>query len=327
MVTTIGIDIGGSSVAAVARDDSGQILGRYETTGAHRGGSQVVAAAVEAWRSLKPHDAVAVGIGVPGHVDPETGTVRLAVNLGIDDSYDLGEEVAGHVGLPVKVENDVRAAALGAHESLVLGGEVPESLAVLSIGTGISAGVVMNGTLLRGAQGMAGEVGHVVVDPSGPRCPCGQQGCLEAVAAGPAIARLWPRAEPHVAATALFTSAAGGDSEALKVVEGVTGHLTTALTWLAATYDTEKIVLAGGVTSVGDAFLSVVREQIVRRAAASELAARRLRPDQVILADALDPPGPRGAAVLADTQRFPERVSPAKQASNDTRPTDKEEAV
>jgi predicted NBD/HSP70 family sugar kinase len=137
------------------------------------------------------------------------------------------------------------------------------------------------------------------------------------MAAGPAIGRAWPRGDSDAAATALFGAAAAGDPAAAKVASRITGHITTALTWLAAAYDTEVVVLAGGVASVGEDFLSVVRSQIAERAATSELAARRLRPEQVVLADRLDPPGPRGAALLASGLSLPERVSPAsKQASN-----------
>lgn len=318
MTTTIGIDIGGSSVEAVTRDGTGQIIDRYHLPERLQGGSHIAASAVTAFRALDPTHCVAVGIGVPGQVDPTTGLVRLAVNLGIGpEPFDLVSEIEDVIGLPVAIENDVRAAALGAHEIMTLEGSRPDSLALLSIGTGISAGVVVDGVLLRGTHGMAGEVGHVVVDESGPVCRCGQRGCLEAVAAGPAIGRAWPRGDSDGAATALFAAAAAGDPAARKVASRITGHLTTALIWLAAAYDTEVLVLAGGVPSVGEDFLAVVHDQIVQRAASSELAARRLRPEQVTLADALDPPGARGAALLAARHSLQERVSPAgKQASN-----------
>ena len=103
---------------------------------------------------------------------------------------------------------------------------------------------------------MAGEIGHVVVDESAALCRCGQRGCLEAVAAGPAIARAWPKGIEGTAATALFAAAAAGDPAAAKVAARIAGYLTTALTWLAAAYDTERIVLAGGVSDAGDNFLS-----------------------------------------------------------------------
>jgi len=317
MPSTIGIDIGGSSVKAVTRDEGGLIVERYESPGSPRGGAQVAAGAIAALRRLDTSGSVGVGVGVPGQVDPATGRVSQAVNLGIEDPYDLAAEIESEAGMPVTLENDVRAAALGAYEHLSMTGRVVQSLAVVSIGTGISAGVVVDGWLLRGARGMAGEVGHVVVDDSGPVCRCGQRGCLEGVAAGPAIGKAWPKGDADAAATALFTSAAAGDPAALRVAGRVTGHLTTALGWLAAAYDTEVILLTGGVASVGDDFLEIVHRQIVERAAVSELAARRLRPEQVILADPMELLGARGAALLAIGHSLPERVSPAsKKASS-----------
>ncbi len=312
MVTTIGVDIGGSSVEAVTRDETGRILDRYGIAERLQGGSRVASSAVAAVRALDSADTVAVGVGIPGQVDPRSGRVQLAVNLGIGaEPFDLAAQIEDEIGLPVIVENDVRAAALGAYESFTLAGNPFQSVTVLSIGTGISAGVVIDGALVRGSHGMAGEVGHVVVDETGPVCRCGQRGCLEAVAAGPAIGRAWPRGDSDAAATALFSAAASGDPAALKVASRIAGHVTTALTWLAAAYDTEVVVLAGGVSSVGEEFLTVIRDQIVQRAASSELAARRLRPEQVTVADALDPPGTRGAALLAARHSLQQRVSPA----------------
>jgi glucokinase len=300
MTFTIGVDIGGSSATAVAINPAGAIVDRYRVNGRVEGGRQVVASALAAIGSFRLDECDAIGIGVPGLVDSDTGEVALAVNLGIGTHpYPIAAEIGAALGFPVTIENDVRAAALGAHESLRLEGDPPESLAMVSIGTGISAGVVVRGDLLRGAHGMAGEIGHVVVDESAALCRCGQRGCLEAIASGPAIARAWPRGLEATAATALFAAAAAGDPAAEKVAGRIAGYLTTALTWLAAAYDTERIVIGGGVSDAGDSFLSAIRDRIGRQAATSDLAARRLRPEQVTLADREDPPGPRGAAVLA----------------------------
>ena len=110
--------------------------------------------------------------------------MTLAVNLDWHD-LPLGPRLEARLGIPTIVENDVRAAALGLHRRRLFG--PVESLALLAIGTGISAGVVLDGALHRGAHGLAGEIGHVIIEPGGPRCACGNQGCFEAVAAGPAI--------------------------------------------------------------------------------------------------------------------------------------------
>ena len=186
MTFTIGVDIGGSSATAVALSQAGEVMDRYRVNGRIEGGRQVVASALAAIGSFSLDDCVAVGIGVPGLVDSQTGQVSMAVNLGIGASpYPLAAEIGAAFSFPVTVENDVRAAALGAHEAMRLAGDPPESLVMVSIGTGISAGVVVRGELMRGAHGMAGEIGHMIVDESGTLCRCGQRGCLEAVAAGP----------------------------------------------------------------------------------------------------------------------------------------------
>ena len=313
MTTTVGIDIGGSTTSAVAVGPEGQIVGRHQIKAGVEGGRQMVSSAVAAFAALEVDDCTAIGVGVPGQVDPRTGQVAMAVNLGVGaESYNLADELQAALGLPVVIENDVHAAAVGAYESLRLEGQSPESLALVSIGTGIGAGVVVKGELLRGARGMAGEIGHVVIDGSGVMCRCGQRGCLEAIAAGPAISKVWPKGPNGTAATALFGAASDGDPAAQKVAGRIAGHLTTALIWLAATYDTEFTVLTGGVSGAGAPFLDAVREQIASRGAASELAARRLRPEQVVLSRVDDPPGPRGAAVLAANYLLQTRVSPAE---------------
>ncbi len=317
MTITVGVDIGGSSILAVAYDDAGDIVGRHRARTSGDAGCQVARSAAAAVSALGLSHVDAVGIGVPGRVDPLTGQVSMALNLGIGtEPCDLAVMVEDDLGVPVSVENDVRAAALGAHESLRLAGNPVKSLTLVAIGTGISAGVVVDGVLIRGSQGMAGEIGHVVIEESGAPCRCGQRGCLEAVAAGPAIARSWPAGPTGTAASALFRSAAAGDPAAGKVAMRIADHLATALVWLAAAYDTEVLVLAGGVAEAGDPFLGIVRESVARRGAVSELAARRLRPAQVTLANVDDPPGPRGSAELARGQLHQVRVAPAGKASN-----------
>jgi predicted NBD/HSP70 family sugar kinase len=320
MTLTAGVDIGGSSVASVARTQAGEIVGRFASSSAIKGGRQMAALVVSAVEALDLGACDAVGVGVPGHVDPTAGRLTMAVNLGIGaEPYDLACHIEAALGVPVTIENDVRAAALGAYESLRLGGRAPESLALVNIGTGISAGAVVDGVLLRGAHGMAGEIGHVVVDEAGAVCICGQHGCLEALAAGPAIAKAWPEGADDSAATALFSAAAAGDPSAQRVAARITVHLTTALIWLAAAYDTELIVMAGGVSSAGEPFLGMMRDEVVRRGTASEIAARRLRPEQIILTEREDPPGPRGAALLAANHLAQMREAPAeRRAGNDT---------
>ena len=310
MPTTVGIDIGGSSVKAVVRSTSGEVIARHETPASFSDGPEVVEAAVAAYHALDAADCLAVGIGIPGQVDGHAGRVSFAVNLGIGvESFDLASHIESRLGLPVRIENDVRAAVLGVQELLANRGLHPGSLALVSIGTGVSAGVLVDGALIRGSRGMAGEIGHVVLDEAGPGCRCGQRGCLEMLVSGPAIARVWPRVPEDVAATSLFAAAAEGDQEAEQIASAIAGHLTTALIWLAAAYDTELMVLGGGVASAGESFIDLIRAEITRRGAASELASRRLAPEQVVLADPFDLPGSRGAALIAAKTTLHEAVS------------------
>ncbi len=317
MTPVIGIDIGGSSITAVSYDDSGDIVERHEVDTRPGQSSDITRSAVAAATAVGLEHCTAVGVGIPGQVDVQSGQVTMAVNLGIgSDPYDLAAEIEDAIGLPVSIENDVRAAALGAYETAHRAGSRPVSLTLLNIGTGISAGVVVDGTILRGSHGMAGEIGHVVVEDDGPPCRCGQHGCLEVFAAGPGIARTWPSSESP---GELFARAVAGDPEASPIAERIANHLVTALIWMAAAHDTEAFVLAGGVAIGDEGFIEMIRRQIQRRAAGSELAARRLRPDQVTLASVDDPPGPRGSATLAAGLIRQRRASPAgKQATNES---------
>lgn len=280
-----------------------------------------MATAIRTIRKLQNYEIDAIGIGIPGEVDSRTGEVRTAVNLGIgSDPYPLADRLEEELGCPVAVENDVRAGALGVYEQARQETNPPGSLTLVNIGTGISAGVVIDGEILRGSRGMAGEIGHVVMDERGPRCRCGQQGCLEAFAAGPAIAR-----DASGRAGSLFDDAASGDAAAVAKARAVVGHLVTALSWLAATYDTKRVVLGGGVTLAGAPFLAMVREEIARRGTGSEIAARRLRPEQVTLVDPSQEPGPFGASLLARRYLLNRRESPAEGKTRQM--TNKGEAV
>ncbi len=278
MTLTVGIDIGGTSVRAMAFDSIGDPVAKSQVPTV-LGDEGVISSVMRAWAGLAVDEPiVGAGVGVPGQVDPRSGSVRLAVNLGIGDSpFPLGSALSDHLGLPVAVENDVKVAALGMHESLSRRGHAPSSLALLNVGTGISAGIVIDGDIFRGNQGMAGEIGHVVVDENGPECVCGQKGCLEVMAAGPALATLSP--DVALAQAGRF--------------------LAHALIWLAATFDVERLFIGGGVSQSGEPFLSAIRAHLTDLALSSSLARHRLSPDQLDLAPVDGSTGARGGAALA----------------------------
>jgi predicted NBD/HSP70 family sugar kinase len=301
MTSAIGIDVGGTSTEAVVLDAHGELLAGSRVATQTPGAEAVlssIAAAIKGLNWALPVEGI--GVGLPGQVDNDAGTVRLAVNLDIDDTpFPLADRLSTEHGLPVVVENDVRAAAFGVFERLRHIGDEPGDLALLSLGTGVAAGLVIDGAIHRGATGMAGEIGHVVVDRSGSLCRCGQTGCLETVVSGPAISAAWHGADHHAPASSLFAAAASGDQTASQLADEVTANLATALHWLAAAYDVDTIVLGGGLAEAGQPLLDAVRYALVRTAGSSNLATRTLDPNRIRLSPPGGLYGARGAALLA----------------------------
>jgi predicted NBD/HSP70 family sugar kinase len=294
-----GLDVGGSKTLAVAIDGDGRRVGTVRLP--TRGHDQLVASALEALARLGDQTGAgidgfsAVGVGVPGIVEPASGRVRNAVNLGIDGvPVHLGEQLAHATRATVAVDNDVNAAALGTAASLA----GVDDLAYLSVGTGIAAGFVIDGRLRRGRRGLTGEIGHIPIDPSGPLCECGQRGCLEAVASGPAIARRWPAGDGEAPATSLVVAAGRGEPAAVAVLDEVASHLALAVTVVALTVDPDVVVLGGGVAEAGPPLLAAVRAALRRRSETAVVGAGDL-PERIMLVPAGLPVGALGAAALA----------------------------
>ncbi|ABS05197.1 putative NBD/HSP70 family sugar kinase [Kineococcus radiotolerans] len=302
----VGLDVGGTKVDGVAVGPGQEVLAtvrRPTSTGV----AGVVATAAAAVADLVadlvadpgppgPGAVSGVGIGIPGLVDPAAGTVRNAVNLGLGpDPVDLAGLVSTALGgVPVAVENDVNASTLGAYAAFGPGTD----LALLSLGTGLAAGIVVGGRLLRGSGGAAGEIGHLALDPRGLPCNCGQRGCLETVAAGSALRRDWPHGDEGRSAEHLFAAAAAGDPAATEVLERWSTGVALAVRTLALTCDPGRIVLAGGVAAVGEPLLRSVSDAL-RRQARSSVFLRGLALHERL---ALLPPGRPVAAIGAAAQ-------------------------
>lgn len=285
-----GVDVGGTKVAALVVDARGDVVGRAvepmtgPSTPAEVDPIIVAIRAALADAGADAADLSAIGVGVPGRVDPNAGMVLLAVNLGWRDRP-LAALVEERLGVPCALENDVRAAAAGLVGRPAAAGAV--SLAYVAVGTGVGAGLVLDGRLYRGVRGMAGEIGHVVIEPDGPRCACGQQGCLETVAAGPAIARMAREAiagagetslrmvEP-LTARAVYDAARAGDPLALHLADRVGRALGRAILGLVLTYDLERVVLGGGVAAARWAFMDPILAELERSRARSALVAELL---------------------------------------------------
>jgi glucokinase len=282
----LGIDIGGTKTAALVVDGRDRPLARVEITTPRDGlGDAVLGTARAALRAVPAGSGtlVAVGVAAPGHVDPDGGHVRLAVNLGVEE-LPVGRLLRDALAVPCFVDHDARAAAAWLHASDAADGTDPVShLAYLTIGTGIAAGIVLDGVALRGADGLAGEVGHVVAEPSGPRCACGLSGCLEAVAAGPAIERRAAEAialgEPtslagRATAEDVYRAAAQGDRVACGIADEVGRYVARAVRALALSFGLQRVYIGGGVARAADAFLEPVQRELARERDASQLVRR-----------------------------------------------------
>jgi glucokinase len=308
----IGLDVGGTKIETAVAKASGEMLVREVTAIDVSSPQQVVHSVVEAIEQaleangLDKFQVAAAGAGVPGQI--ESGNVSLAVNLNLEN-YPLAQALSAQLGFPFFLENDVRIAALGAfdHYSHL---ENLSNLAFLSIGTGIGAGLVLDGRVYRGSNGLAGEIGHTIFDPDGPQCKCGMRGCLEALAAGPALALQAQQAVqageesilrefPTLDSRAVYQAFRQGDLLAGRLVRQASAYLALAIQWIVMAYDVDKVVLGGGVSHDGSAFLQPVLEELALLRAHSSLARQQLTEQKIALFPSDLNAGLLGAVALA----------------------------
>lgn len=302
---SVGLDVGGSKVLGVLVGPDGQLVTSVRLASRHGGGG-IARTAVEATHALADEAGVdmaalsGVGIGLPGIVDPARGSVAHAVNLGIGDGVPLASLVSAGVGdLPVRLENDLNCAALGAAH---LSGREDGDLAFLALGTGLAAGLLLDGTLRRGAHRAAGEIGHLVYIPDGRPCPCGQRGCLERYASGSALAARWATGGDVPAPLALFDAADAGVAAAVEVRDEFIRAVAAAVRVLVLTDDVERVVLGGGVSELGERLAGLVRAELEREAQDSEFLASMGMARRVVLAPAGVPVGAVGAALVGSRE-------------------------
>ena len=249
-----GIDIGGTGVKLGLFDGTTLLEKRTIPTDRSDGGTHILTDIVRAL----PEGAVAAGIGVPGAVLPD-GTVNRCVNLGWGVCRP-GEEFTALTGLPCRVCNDANAAALG--EQWQGAGAGYRSLLMVTLGTGVGGGLVLDGNLVTGAHGAAGEIGHLCVNPEEPEhCACGRKGCLEQYASATGITRLAGKAGlGAVTAREVFDQAREGEEEALALVDEVCDILGRGLAAACTVVNPEAIVLGGGVARAGEILRARVEE-------------------------------------------------------------------
>lgn len=292
----VGVDIGGTKTEAVLVDAAGSVRNTLRIpTG--WGADEVVASAIAAVTGVAG-DALAaiesIGVGIPGTVDATSGVVSHAMNLGVE-RLELGSTLAQHFGMPVRVENDVNAAALGAFH--LTAQPVTASIAYLNLGTGLAAGLVLRGELWRGARGAAGEIGHVLVDPAGPLDLDGQRGGLEVVASGSGIARQWAQGSDN-AVTAVLDAADAGDERALEIRQRLFDGVAASVRILVLTVDVDSVIIGGGLAGLGPRLMDGVSAVIASWEAQSPFIASLDLRGRLQLVPAGTPVAALGAAHL-----------------------------
>ena len=269
-----GVDIGGTTVKMGLFDEEGTVLEKWEIpTNTENHGSAVlpdIAAEIEAKsaeKNIAKEDICGIGVGVPGPVDRH-GNVLGCVNLGWKE-FNVEETLGEMTGLKVCAGNDANVAALG--EMWKGGGEGHESIVMVTLGTGVGGGVIIDGHILAGANGAAGEIGHMPVNKHETECcGCGKKGCLEQYASATGIARMarqklaqteretMLRDIPDVTAKDVFDAAKNGDAVGLELVEELGERLGTALARIGAVCNPEAFVIGGGVSKAGTILTDVI---------------------------------------------------------------------
>ena len=210
---------------------------------------------------------LAAGVGLPAPIDREDGLVRSQPILASWVGLDPGAELSERLGLPVHLDNDANVGALG--ESTLGIGRGSRVMAYLRLSAGIGAGLVINGRLFRGARGLAGEIGHVLVDPEGPICRCGNRGCLETFVAGPAICDLLRRSHGPITTPELLARAAGGDGGCQRAIADAGRVAGRAVADLCNYFNPDLVVVGGELSAAGDLLLEPMRDAVRRFAIAA----------------------------------------------------------
>ncbi len=308
---SIGLDVGGTKVLGVAVDsrDPATVLAE-ERVATPDGGTGLVDTLLELVSVLSRSSPppAALGVGVPGLVD-RGGRLHIGAHLRSIHDLPLAELVADRSGLPTVVDNDANCHAVAEHACGAAAGA--DDALVVTLGTGIGAGIITGGQLLRGANGFAGEPGHMIVDPDGLPCPCGKRGCWEQYASGTALARLareaanGGRLEAIVARAGgkpesvrgedVTTGARAGDAGSLAVMGDLAQWVALGLANLVNILDPAVVVIGGGLVEAADVLLPELRPRF-----AGLVLAGDQRPSSPIVAAALgERAGAIGAAVLA----------------------------
>jgi glucokinase len=280
----IGVDLGGTNMRIAALDGCGKQLELITTsTEVKRGRDSVVSDICDAIRSLRKKfdnslEFAGTGIGVPGIIDMETGTVLQSPNLPDWANYPVRDEIARRIEGNVILENDANVAALG--EKWMGAGRDVDSMCMFTLGTGVGSGIILEGKIWHGMMGMAGECGHVTIFPDGVQCGCGNQGCVEQYASATAVKRMAIEAiatgrapelaramseNPEFSSKVVFQYAMQGDAAAKEIFEVVGRSLGMILADVVNALNLPMYVLGGGMASGWEAFAPAMFAELRRR--------------------------------------------------------------
>lgn len=276
----IGIDLGGTNIAAGIVDGNGKILKKASVpTPVGSPYTKVVADMVELSKNLvsecglKLADIDSVGIGCPGSIDFKNGVVAYSNNLGFHDAP-MGAEFKKHWEIPVVLENDANAAAYGEY---IVNGNNAEVFVAVTLGTGVGGGVIINGNIFKGANGAGTELGHAALVHNGEPCTCGKNGCWEAYASATALIRQTKEAIKNnpqslmvklaeergkVTGRTAFDAARQGDAAGREVVDKYIEYVADGLVSVVNIFQPEKVVIGGGISNEGEYLLKPVREYV-----------------------------------------------------------------
>jgi glucokinase len=289
----VGVDLGGTKIAAGLVDDSGRMLARREVPTGEPAPETVIASIAALVRELDPHAECEVGVGAAGLVDYERGFYRYGPNLGLRD-VELAESLSKRLGVRVLLDNDANVACWGEHR--FGSGRGTRHFLCVTLGTGIGGGMVLNGRPYRGAHGGAAEIGHMVVDVDGPMCGCGRRGCWEQLASGKALERiareglapgsvLYHRAsrDPAKLNGPMVTDAAReNDPYATQVLDEWAHWVGLGLASLVNILEPERIAIGGGLSSDWDLYgAAAVRAMTDRMEAPTYRAAPEVVPAEL----------------------------------------------
>ncbi len=311
----VGIDLGGTKMMAAALDERGKVVASRKlmtqpNLGAEGVTGEIAKLVAKMIKGVKPGKVAGVCVGAPGAMDPQGGIVYHAPNLGWKQ-YPLSKNLGKKLGIPVTIDNDVNVGAVG--EFALGAGRGARNLVAIFVGTGIGAGIIINGRLFHGSFGAAGEVGHVRMTSNGPLCGCGGRGCAEALASRSAMERLIRRSiqmgresiiprlleekgKEKITSSIIQRALEAGDAVTLEVYERTQHRLGVLVADVINLLDPDTVVIGGGIAErMGEHFVGPIREVAFQHIMRAE-GASQIRVVPTVLKELA---GAVGAAVLA----------------------------